>query len=116
MTMNRIIWHTFGALATLTFTPGFLWMGELLKDPGRYPPFAPWAAGAATILGAIGLLQYAHWYRTATPYRPRFSLKTLFIFVTVAIVALALLLPAFQRAQEPHGSEYWRNRQRIQAE
>jgi hypothetical protein len=98
--MERIIWHTFSALTTTVFMVGFMSTGEIIKNPGRYPALALWAAVAATIIGAMGLLQYGHWYRTgsSTPiFRiPRFSLRTLFVVVTVAAF-LSLIAPPMIR-------------------
>jgi len=60
--MNRILWHAFGALATLVMmvgamsaTKGSLWLGTSVPD---------WLWLLVAAIGFFGVLRYARWYRS----------------------------------------------------
>ena len=58
--MKRILWHLLGAVGTLLFAVGSI---SFFKPELDHPPAPSYCWAVVAIVGFVGILYYADWYR-----------------------------------------------------
>jgi hypothetical protein len=63
---RRVLWHSFGVATTLVFVVGMDVLSDALNPTGQIPALGLGPTGGAilVILGLIGVVRYARWYRS----------------------------------------------------